>query len=349
MSGDEPGISRHNNILMLNIEEPLQAILSGVYETKDVNELVRVCHALAIPHIRKKLFRDTVLRENIRLNINDFAYDCIADLFAFGKTGEFPHFRAYFAAYPIEALTPEETISHLRRLVFSHANQGIFRLYNEADPILGKIIRNIKLAVQQFNSLKLVERFGEPCLVPTDGDPLMQLRSLERDELERGLSGYLHGNENVPYMLGKLALFLQEQTEGSRIVALSLAGSVFRSIYTMAPQSDAEVNRVEIEVMNNDLRESIGKAVEKIKAKMLVHYSRKKRIDAGLVEIYFRVIEARFNLTFSGDGKEKGLYELLKEQIADLTDAEYRKIHRSRLEYLSRLTGNEVTRILDVH
>ncbi len=79
---------------------------------------------------------------------------------------------------------------------------------------------------------------------------------------------------------------------------------------------------------------------------MAGQYLRKKRINPALLDTYFLVIERRLTLTFSGDGKEKGLRELLGERLDNMTNTEYRTRHRSRLEYLSRLTGEQVARRL---
>ncbi len=324
----------------------LRAVLSGKCGQGEVNELVGVCHALAIPYLRKRLNGDVILKKTLELDTRDFAFDCVADLFAYAESGEFPHFQAYFAAYPVERLTEEETLSHLRRLVFSHVNHGIFRLYNEVDPSLGKVIRNIKLALQQFHALILIERFGVPYLAPSEGDLMLQFRSLEPDEIESGLRSYLRGTENIPVMLGKLALFLQERPEVSRIVPLSLVGMVFRSIYMSRTENEEPAEIVEEKMEIDGLSEIIRSAVEETREKMAGQYLRKKRINPALLDTYFLVIERRLTLTFSGDGKEKGLRELLGERLDNMTNTEYRTRHRSRLEYLSRLTGEEVARRL---
>ncbi len=324
----------------------LRAILKGEYGQGEVNDLIGVCHALAIPYLSSRLGRDVVLKKTLNLDVTDYAYDCIADLFAYTESGEFPHFHAYFAAYPPEKLTDEELLTHLRRLVFSNVNHGIFRLYNEVDPSLGKVLRNIKMALQQFHSLAIVERFGEPCLAPADGESMMNLRPLEIDDLESGLKNYLRGTENIPFMLGRLALFLQERSDVSRIVPLSSVGIVFRSLYMSRIENDEPARVVEEEMEIDSLARVIRASVEQVKNKMVKQYSLKKRIHPSLLETYFRVIERRLNLTFSGDGHEKGLRELLREDMNSMTDNEYRAKHRSRLEYLSRLTGVEVARRL---
>lgn len=324
----------------------LLAILHKEYNQGQINELVGVCHSLALPYIRRRLSADVVLRRMLDLNMSDFTYDCIADLFAFADSGDFPHFDAYFAAYPLERLSREEMLAHLRRLVFSHVNQGIFRLYNEVDPSLGKIIRNIKLALQQFHILTTLERFGVPCLAPSDGDLSLQNRSMDPEELEAGLRMYLHGNENIPFMLGRLALFLQESADISRVVSLTSVAIVFRSLYARQAGKE-ELDTVGEEVIESPyLEDLIREAVNKTRRKMAGEYIMKKNIRPALLDTYFTVIEKKLLLTFSGDGHEKGLRELLSEQLTGMTDSEYRTKHRSRLEYLSRLTGEEVARRL---
>ncbi len=332
-----------NELALINdTKKLLQSILSGKQFEVELNSLVHLCHSLAIPYVAKRLNKDSILRGTLGLDVSDFAYDCIADLFAFSGSGQFPHFHAYFAAFPLASLSDAEAVSHLRRLVFSHANQGIFRLYNQVDPTLGKIIRNVKLALQEFTSLELVEQFGEQRLAPSGCDQLIQFRTLDAVELETGLGKYLHGTENIPFMLGKLALFLREQEYTSRVVSLTIVAIVFRSLYKRAADVDLNQDMEKVETVSDDLNGVIRKAVKSTMKRAQNTYARKKNMDVGLLEVYFRVIEKRFVLIHSGDGVEVGLRELLKEHFPDMSADEYKKKHRSRLEYLSRLTGLEV-------
>ena len=327
-------------------DRSLRAILSGQYGEAEVNDLVRVCHALAVPYVRRRLSTDILLRRTLELNMSDFAYDCIADLFAFAGSGEFPHIEAYFAAYPYDRFTGEEMLSHLRRLVFSQVNHGIFRLYNEVDPSLGKVLRNIKLALQQFRSLVVVEIFGEPCLAPAEGDRLIEGRVLDIDELEAGLRGYLRGTENIPFMLGKLALFLQENEYVSRVIPMTSVAIVFRNLYSRSSEMDDVASVTDDRLESANLAGVVHEAVQKTRDKMALQYVRKRRIRTSLLDAYFIAIETRLLLTFSGDGHDRGLRELLSEQLKGMTEAEYRSKHRSRLEYFSRLAGEEVARRL---
>ncbi len=345
MSG-EAGVQGVYPVRGEKVGTALIGVLSGSADTRDIDRLVRVCHSLAIPYVRKRLTADRVLRSVLHLSPSDLAYDCVADLFAVTEDGKLPHFHAYFAAYPIESLSEEEILAHLRRLVFSRANHGIFRLYNEVDPNLGKILRNIKLALEHFKSLTIVERFGEPCLAPSEGDRLVDLNQFTTEELEINLRRYLHGSENIPVMLGKVALFLLEQFECSRVVSLMSVGIAFKNIYLMPMEGPEQSEAVPQGLDEAGLTMVIKEAVEKIRTKMVDRYSTMNRIEVSLLATYFSVIEERLVLTFSGDGHEKGLRELLRKRLDNLTEDEYRSTHKNRLEYLSRLTGKEVAGML---
>ncbi len=318
----------------------LGGVLSGSGGTQDVNVLVEVCHSLATPYVNKRLTKDRVLREALDLNTSDFAFDCIADLFSSAQENRFPHFQAYFAAYRLESMSEEEVLSHLRRLVFSTASHGIFRLYNEVDPTLGKILRNIKLALEHFTSLVIFERFGDRYLTPSEGNRAAFMTPLEIDEIELGLRRCLRGTENIPFMLGKLALFLQEQPVSSRAALLSSVGVVFRNIY-MSP-SDSNLVGLEDKLVMDELADVIHGSVDKVQVKMIRRYADGKKVDASLLHIYFEVIEKKLMLTLSGDGQDKGLREILSEYLEGMSDTDYQTLHKSRLEYLSRLAGDEV-------
>lgn len=324
----------------------LESILSGICTDIEVNTLVRVCHALAIPYVAKRLSKDTILKETLSLNTRDFAYDCVADLFAFSIDREFPHFHAYFAAYPIGSLTDAELIAHLRRLVFSHTNKALFRLYNQVDPALAKVIRNIKLALQEFQSLTIVERFGEQCLAPAGCDPLVHLPPIGIKDLESGLSKYLRGSENIPFMLGRLALYLTEQEDYSRIVTITDSAIAFRSIY--ARLSLPNIDQVEPEPRgeSSDVNDAIKLSVAFTREWAKNVYAEKKHIKGELLDTYFAAIEKYLMRIYSGDGLENSLREVLAACLPEMTTAEYMKAHRSRLEYLSRLTGRELARRL---
>ncbi len=109
----------------------------------------------------------------------------------------------------------------------------------------------------------------------------------------------------------------------------------------MSP-SDSNLVGLEDKLVMDELADVIHGSVDKVQVKMIRRYADGKKVDASLLHIYFEVIEKKLMLTLSGDGQDKGLREILSEYLEGMSDTDYQTLHKSRLEYLSRLAGDEV-------
>ena len=152
--------------LLAGLRENLRFMLAGSHSPAQLNCVVAVAHALATSFLlsKRSAGRLSVLHG---LNHSDLAYDCIADIFQLNEGGTYVQLSAYFAGINLKLASEEETLAHLRRLVFSKVNHGIFRLYSESDPVLAKILRNIKLAIASLGSFVELQRFDESCIAPS--------------------------------------------------------------------------------------------------------------------------------------------------------------------------------------
>ena len=258
----------------------------------------------AIPRAQQKPVEST----HKCLPHTDIAFDCIADLFQQNEEGRFVQLEAYFSSFDIANESDESLLSHLRRLVFSKANQVIFRIYNETDPSLGKIIRNIKLAIQSLNNFDIVTRFDETCILPSACETLEHLPAIKRNEFENQIRNTAHGTETIPQLLAQLSLYLRQQTEYSRLVPMVSVALVFRSLY------------------------------------------QNQKVSADEFENYFSVIKESISARLiSQDGEDFSFFKGLNAHIPDLTDEEYHKKHKSKIEYLGRLAYDRAIALLKKH
>ncbi len=148
----------HNySALSRGLRDNLLAVLGGAFAHQQLNAVIQVCHALASAFLAGKKTTRTLTTLH-GLGYSDLAYDCIAEIFQQYPAGHFVQLQAYFNSLCLETASDEEILVHLRRLVFSKVNQAIFRLYNEADPSLAKILRNIKKGM----SICPTRRYGCP-------------------------------------------------------------------------------------------------------------------------------------------------------------------------------------------
>ncbi len=191
--------------------EHLSAILSGTYTDINLKHIVGLCHAFAVASINSKIAGGTLRREFIGMNSRDIAFDCIADLFQRGENSTMVQLQTHFKRINFDTASNQELLTHFRRLVFSKVNNGLFRIYNEVDPSLGKIIRNIKLVVGALRNFEEVERLGESCVCPSLVSKLAERPQMDLEILEKGLRRYADGTEHILDLMAKLSLYFSEQ------------------------------------------------------------------------------------------------------------------------------------------
>jgi hypothetical protein len=330
----------HNySALSRGLRDNLLAVLGGAFTHQQLTAVIQVCHALASAFLSgKKTARTLTILHGI--SHSDLAYDCIAEIFQQDRAGHFVQLQGYFNSLCLETASDEETLVHLRRLVFSKVNQAIFRLYHEADPALAKILRNIKLAIYSLQHFVEVERFGETCIAPSLCETLEHLPAIDREELERDLLELTTGAERIPDLLAILSVYLRQQTEHCRIVPLVAVAFLFRSIYTSKhylPRT--EESSPENTFVADDTMAIIQRACGEIRKQMEKRYVAKGKVPKETFEQYFKVIETGLRMRYvDQDGQDFSLYESLRNLVPDLSKEDYYQSHKDRLEYLSRLT-----------
>lgn len=331
--------------LSIGLREILIAVLGNTCTSQQLNHLIKLSHALANSFIASKTTAGTLSMVS-GLTTSDLAYDCIADLFQQDAKGNCIQLKAYFAGLSITTSRDEEMLAHLRRVVFSKVNHGIFRLYTEIDPTLAKILRNIKIAINTLKNFTEFERFGEPCIAPCACNMLEDRPAFDRDELHRYFIRDVSGRENVPELLAKFSLFLREQKECCRIIPLVTVGILFRDVYTTKEVMSEEAT-FDDTLLKTDASALIKKACRDVENRTSNKYVGKGKVTPDVFCSYFCVIEEVLVEKFVGmDGEDTSLCEALKNHIPNLTEKEYKTHHRNRIEYLLKQANKEAVKLL---
>jgi hypothetical protein len=324
--------------LLKNLRSNLTAVLANEYSQGQLDELVALSHALAVSSIHGKLSAGKLNVSLLGLNDSDLAYDCIADLFRRDDNGALLRIKVYFESYPFENVSDEMLLAHLRRLIFARVTQSLFRLYNEVDPGLGKILRNIKLAVSALKCFTEAEHFGDPYITPSLCDPLRELPEMDDEHLELQLRQHCIGNERIPEILAKLSLCLREQKEFSRAVRLMSVAYIIRSFFSQSAQATTEEPAAVQNLVLVDAFTTIRKVCSQVREENFPKYVGKRKIIEKQYDNYFLVIEEKLKEIVAGqNGEETSFYVRLKDLSPRLTKEEYRHKHKNILEYLSRM------------
>ncbi len=322
-----------------SVRELLVATTSGKYSAAQMKELYRIVFSIAAPMIRKKIHSGKLVPSYFKLTPDDLTHDCIAEVFQLDESNSCIQVKNYFGGLTIEELTNDELFAHLRRLVFGKVNNNIFRIFSENDPALGKILRNIKLALLSMQNYQFIERFGEISIAPTMCETLEHLPQIDRDELESQLRLSFDGDEKIPALLGKLSRFLREQEQFSRILPVMTVAHVFRSLFfeeTVVPTTKPEA---EANLVVEDTLSIIKESCNETKNKMLPKYVGKKNVSADVFEKYFHVIEQTLiDRIIHQDGDSVSYFDRLQTQIPGLTKEQYSENYKSHIEHLTRVT-----------
>ncbi len=318
----------------------LLAILSGSYTPYDLKVFVRLCYLLARPHIAKKAGLRRLDLSLLGISQDDAVYDCLADIFRRDAAGRFVEIELFFEREVGDARRADtgHLLVQLRRLVIGKVNNNLLRLYAEADPSLGKILRNIKLALDGDVGLGLMTRFNENYLRPEGVEPCLHLPPYPFEELRSAASGVILIHDNIPGMLRKLRSILAEQEIWQRIVPLVSAGLVFREVYTIGWEPDAEAGDPDSAVETSRLNQLVEKVCRELSSHLRRSYVATGKVHEDVMESYCRTLIKILRSSFTDphlDGAS--FFEYLQEEVPRLTPESYRAEHKATLEYIVKL------------
>jgi len=332
------------NELLHNLPTNLRAIVGGNFTREQLNQVIALSHAFAIVALKKKLSTGKLNLNLVHLDIHDIAYDCIAELFRMDGNLPLIQLKSYFAATDLEHSSSQALTDHLRRLTFHKVNQGIFRLYSEYDPSLGKILRNIKIAVQSLNSFIEVNRFGEIYLVPSFVNEKFSLPVAGNEVILQWLREILDGHERIPEVMAKLSLQVQNQHEYAKAVSYIGLGISLRVLF--AEELEIPTQQAEYSNAQNAI-DMITHACNTVQTKMAKQYVEKKKLTQIEYEAMFRVIQKNLAAkVIEQDGEDFSLFDHLKQELPEITKQEYRKKHKAIIEYLLSITKQKLGREL---
>ncbi|MCX6143215.1 MAG: hypothetical protein NTZ35_08345 [Ignavibacteriales bacterium] len=317
-----------------------QAILGGTYTPLDVREFVQFCYLLALPLVRSKIHRGKLNLEILGLNEIDVVYDCLADLFRRDSEGMFTQVRSFFVSQDLDPAKAheDEILLALRRLVFNRVHCSLVRLYSEADPVLGKILRNMMLELDRSPLLEHRARFGETYLIVHDAAPGFDRAPMPVEVLRERFSQIVSVRDSIPVMLEKLHRVLLAEGEFQRAVPFVTAGLLFKEAYAVGAEAEeAEATTLDQRVEQEDVNRIAGSVCRSLAASTRETYVGSGKRTLEVFELYIETVREIILGEF-GEGPSDGVsyYEHLRARMPGLSKAAYSRDHRTVLEYLAK-------------
>lgn len=312
----------------------VRGIIHGTLDAGQTRWLIHDVHRMALAYLRRKAHAGTLHIAQFGLSLPDLALDCIADLFGRDERGRFTQLTAYFEEVPWHRMNDDELRTHLRRLVFSKVNDGIFRRYREVDPALSKIIRNIKIAIRGDASLHLAHQ-GSSLWLHTQA-PRAAAPLFPPELLAAHLTATLREPFTVTDAVATLKALLLTHTEYRGGYPLLLFASLLRAAFTTlqpAPDDDAEAT-----FRQHELDQALAAAVRSLRQTLYPAYVSRRKLSAKLFDAYMEAITDLLSAHYlDADRPELTYYDALRAYVPTLDPATYRRVHRHKFEYITKL------------
>ncbi|MCF8305439.1 MAG: hypothetical protein K9I71_08355 [Ignavibacteriales bacterium] len=328
-----------HTIKLNNIKILLQLILAGKYSIMELNQLVRNATQIASVRLSQLIAKNKIHFDIQPHSINSVALDCIAELFRSDETSTFPELLHYFSdENDLDKLSEIETYIAFRRLVFSKLNDGVFRLYREHDPILSKIIRNLKLTLKNNTIIFQFEKFGEKYLsIVKEEKRKLHKGQIDRDALIIELFKKCSGRESIGDQLIKLMNIINGFEEYSNTISFIEAAIIIKEVSFKFYKESNNYSDTNLLLDKIDLNMIFDISRKEINSVLITNYLNKKKLTQSEVDSYQKAIESMlYNNFILNNGTDYTYYEYLKDQLKELSYEDYRQYHRLKFEYLAK-------------
>jgi hypothetical protein len=325
----------------------LQSILSGVYTPYDVREVVRLCYALALPLIRKKIVQGKINLDSLGLNQIDVVYDCIADLFVRDNAGHFTEIARFFNKEIEDSSRCSDALmlDTLRRIVFGKVNVNLIRIHSGADPVFGKILHNLDVALSRSRLFEKYVRFGETTLACCDSDLLLHLPAPPLEYLREQLSRSVLIQDSLPTMLGKLYDILQDQQEFQRTVPFICVGMLLKEVYALGAEAESEQEQSSLDDLERkDVARLVQEVCANLRTDMFSHYVVTGKMTEDIFETYLQAASGILaDLALNGRDNCRPYFEYMSDRMPEISKEEYINRHKSVLEHFVRVAKHGIS------
>lgn len=304
-------------------------------QISDVNLLVKMAHRIALTRL-------SMLKKSQRLphfifseNYAALAIDSIAELFRRDDEGMFVELQFYFRIKRnLETMSDAETLSSFRILIFNALHDCVVKSFQETDPILGKILRNLKNHIRHNDEIKTLSRFGTTYIFACNAEerddhlPEMPPEMLEGEFLQKILSRDKF--KDFPCIILKI---LNEAKGYRKFYSLLDVALIIKKAWLKIGMADFPPQTSEFSwSLQSDVNSLVQKGLKEFEIKFFGNGF------ADMNEKFFveAIREIIHNTFIKGDGYDAAYFDILKKHNPQLEYAEYRNKIRVRFEYLAK-------------
>ncbi len=287
-----------------------------------VHEMVRV----AVVYLRLRDRRHSFRYHVSPLTENDLALECIADLFRRDPRGRFVELRRRIDPAAAAMMDPATLFAEVRRMVARKVDDGLFRQLQESDPSLARVIRGLKRAAAASSDTRVVRSRG-----------LLWIRLAEEGGRRRPEIPF----EVFEALLCGAATSLRARDLLRNVVETLRALPEFEPrvpIVTAAICLRASIVRGSVPLRESAFEEPEPTDAVRLAAAVVGRPEPRSATGDPDLEAAYRAGAADVVVSSVTPHGGQTHFEALSRHLPGLTPCEYRARHRTRFEYVVRLT-----------
>lgn len=332
------------------------------YSPRELTEFINSSQKIAVSYLKYLELNGRNIRPRKSEGVNeleDIAIDCIAGLFIRNEDGEFIQLQRYFGNEFKKNNTPSDMqiTSMLRRLIVKKTKQELSRIFKERDPEGAKIIRNIKVAINNSNKFVLFKEMGREFVYLNNRYfQLNNDNNIDSDKKlipEKILLYYFlekySPSDSISSMLNKMMQIVEDLPDYHNYLAIDLISTIIREVTFQHVHDKLSNNISDTSPLHDIQKKEISHVnqlvINFIHQKIYNQYLYKNKISSEKAQIYCMAI-ADFVNEITLDKDTDSNYKYLKRYIPDLTQKSYREQERSIFEYLVKVTKKSLIKNL---
>ncbi len=326
----------------------LTDLLSDHPSRAHLRTFVARAHTIAVAYLRTKGRRGQLDSAFFGLSLEDLALDAIAPLFQRDARGVFVVLRTYYERGDWMNSSTTSLDSATRRLVFGQVNEALFEMYGELDPALAKIIRNLKRWIGNSDDLRLTRVSGRLWVVHTAACHSEQTTLAPEEYIASHLISVVADESASEEIVNAIGALLSSGEAYRSAYPLTALARIVKSCYERLHDPVAyHVPRVGKQLTREETQQAVSESVVHTARRMHSTYVESQKLDADDYRLYFRAIRDRLMAEYVQlDGREYTNFKALRRYLPTLSKQEYRRTHRPKYEYLSKLTLQQLKETL---
>jgi hypothetical protein len=315
----------------------LPALIAGTASHAVVTLFVKESHDIAAAYLRVANSSVRSLLSRLNLSADDAAYDAIAELFSRDPDSSFPVLARWWKKLPPSCTSSEaETALAVRRLVVGAVHQRVFGMYRDSDPQMAKILRNIKLALKRHPRVRQVAVGRDTVITHRSASSLRpDLPPMPHELLLPGVFDALVPGAGLKDILDAIGEALLQLKGYRGYISLVEAAIIVRDVYAADSRMHPDATPID-SFTSEDIAALVESTLADKRGTLFSRYERRGILTPEEGRAHSRAVGDILRRICLDGPSDEPYFAVLKQYLPFLTTEQYRKRHRSILEYLVR-------------